>query len=302
MPCSHPAARSARRVRILAVVATLALTACGGSSTASNSGPGRFPPKFRVTAVRGQAARLPLSGNSLDGFRAAMAEDVSAVEADFRLDADGDLVAAHDDALSGSCGSVRRSTTADLRRCRLIHGYRIATLGQLLALPFEEIYVDLKDTAARGADTRTSERVVSAVERAIDDVHAARRTSSVVIMVYESAPAIAALRKATGVRAGLKGHPETTTEAFRMNRVAAQRGFELVCIEIEQATVGVIADAARRGIWHLPWAGVDTKLAALRTLAANGVGGVITTRYDEIAGYVAPVWVSPARFARPPAE
>jgi glycerophosphoryl diester phosphodiesterase len=267
------------------------VSACTASSTASSTGPARFPPEFRVTAVRGLAAHLPISGNSLDGFHGALAEGARAVEADFRLDADGDLVAGHNDALGGDCGSASRATTAELRRCRLVHGYRIATLPQLLALGFDEIYLDLKDTL-------NTAKAAHAVDRAIADVRGAKRAQSVVIMTYATPAAVARLRDATDIRAGLKGYPRTTRDALRMNRTAAANGFELVCIGIDQATVAVVKDAARRGVWHLPWAGTETVLATLRRAAAGGIGGVITARYGDAIRDVAPAWVSPAHFAR----
>jgi hypothetical protein len=269
--------------------------------TGPTQGPARFPSRFRTTSVRGQAAGLPGSGNSLDGFERAAEEGVRAVEADFRLNADGVLVAAHDDEMSGNCGRVSRATSARLERCRLAHGYRTATLRQLLALPFDEIYLDLKDTLI-GVDrfgTTDPSRAANAVRRAIADVRAAGRTSDVTITVYEAPDAVKVLGDEEGVRGGLKGYPHTAQETLRMNRIAALYGLELVCVEVVAVNAEVIEDAARMGVWHLPWAGDGVGVRRLRALAAEGLGGLITDQYDLIDDEVAPSWNSPARFHRP---
>jgi hypothetical protein len=229
---------------------------------------------FRAVSIQGQAESLPYSGNTLDGLRRAYRDGVKAVEVDFRIAADGKLVAAHNARLSGTCGAVAGSTSVELRGCRLVRGYRIATLDQLLAIPFEEIYLDLKDTA-HTSGTR-------AVEAAIREVAAAERFDDVVFMVYDASPEISSKLRAAKARGGYKGYPTTTEETLEMNRVAAEAGLELVCVNLPYVTERVIADAARRGVWHLAWKG-EPDLATLDHLASKGLGGLITKQYALVA-------------------
>jgi glycerophosphoryl diester phosphodiesterase len=260
-------------------------------------GPRRFPGQFRTTAIQGVAASLPGSGNSLDGFRRALEEGVRAVEGDFRLNADGNLVATHDDRIGGDCGSVSSATTAQIESCRLPNGYRVATLPQLLDLPFEVIHLDLKDTGLVDLKVADPTRAIRAVERAIADVRAAGRADDVVLMVYDTPGAAQRLSAEPDIRGGLKGYPTTTDEALRMNHLAAFYGFELVCVSVELATGEIAKDAARLGVYQLPFADLDTDLGLLKTRAATGIGGLITPNYEIVQREVAPLWLSPRRIA-----
>lgn len=229
---------------------------------------------FSAVSIQGQAESLPASGNSLDGIRRAHRDGVKAVEVDFRLAADGKLVASHNAELSGPCGTVTGSTSVELRGCRLRRGYRIATLDQLLAMPFDEIYLDLKDTAhASGA---------KAVEQAIRDVKKADRFDDVVFMVYDASREIVSQLHDAEARGGLKGYPTNVEETLRMNRAAQSARLELVCVNLSYVTERVIADAAGRGVWHLAWGG-EPDLATLQRLASRGLGGLITTQYGIVA-------------------
>jgi glycerophosphoryl diester phosphodiesterase len=230
-------------------------------------------------SIQGQSENLPSSGNSLEGIRRAFRDGVRAVEVDFRLAADGKLVASHNAELSGTCGTVAGSTSVELRGCRLARGYRIATLDQLLTIPFEEIYLDLKDTAhVSGA---------RAVDQALRDVGKAKRLGDVVLMVYDASPEIVSSIHDAGARGGLKGYPTSVEETLRMNRVAQAARLELVCVNLPYVSERVIEDAARRGVWHLAWKG-EPDIASLRQLASKGLGGLITKQYGRVHSAIRP--------------
>lgn len=174
---------------------------------------------------------------------------------------------------------VAASTSVELRRCKLVGGYRIATLDELLTVPFYEIYLDLKDTAhASGA---------KAVEQAIRDVKTADRLDDVVFMVYDASRAIVSQLHDAGARGRLKGYPTNVEEALRMNRVAQSARLELVCVNLPYVTERVIADAAGRGVWHLAWMG-EPDIASLRQLASKGLDGLITKQYARVDREIRP--------------
>jgi hypothetical protein len=245
-----------------------------------------FPAQFRTVMMRGAAPQPPVAGNTLDGFEAALAQGVRFVEADFHLSLDRQLVASHDRDLGGSCGDVARRTLAELRSCRLAEGHRIATLGDLLSMPFEEIYVDLKETA-RADDAH----VVATVQRAIAELEAAHRKDSAVLMLYRVTDEAARLIREHGVRAGTKGYPQNADQARALIDLAASHGMEMTCMSASVLTPELVTYAARRGVWQLPWDYSRTSnVPHWQALARAGIGGLIVTNRRLVMEQVEPHW------------
>src|SRR5262245_7151388 len=244
---------------------------------------------FRPGVIAGTAPGRRLTYNTLEGFRLSARAGVRTAEGDFRLTRDGVLVATHDDRMRGNCGRVSRHTLAELRRCRM-NGYRVAALDDVLALPFEEIYLDLKDTRRHGNPTWSPATAQAAVVAAIAAIDARGRAADVVLMIYDASPDATAAIRAAGMRGGFKGYPRTAAAADAMTDTAAAAGLELVCINVAQLTPEVLARARSLGVWHLGWDGGPPGVQRWRSRAAAGMRGLITYYYRTVVEKVAPAY------------
>jgi hypothetical protein len=195
-------------------------------------------------------------------------------EADFLLTADDQLVATHDPPMGGDCGDVGEQTIDGIRRCRLAGGTRVATLGDFLAVPLTEWYIDLKSNQAAVTDAEIEHSVEVAV-RAITD---RGREQGAVLLVYQVTPAVVDLLHENGIRAGMKGYPDSRAAAEAMVRIARRHRFELVCIRIAYVDRQMLEYSRARGVRHLSWELGERTPAQWRRLTDRGLWGLLTTR------------------------
>ncbi|MFU8807306.1 MAG: glycerophosphodiester phosphodiesterase, partial [Bradymonadaceae bacterium] len=199
------------------------------------------------------------------------AQGIRFVEADFLLSKDDAIIAAHHSNLGGDCGRVSRRTLEQLRECRLSGDRRVATLEDLLALPFEAIYIDLKESSAR-----SSKDLLDVVTRNIVAIEEAERKESAVLMLYDINDEVADLIRERGIRAGLKGYPGGAEGVPAMIDTAARYELEMMCINATNLTPDLVRESARRGIWHLTWDHArEANIPHWQELIKAGIGGII---------------------------
>lgn len=239
--------------------------------------------------MRGTSHGPYLEGNTRDAIQAAVRGGIRYIEVDFVLTRDETLVTAHQAYVKG-CGNLDTMLASHALGCRVHGGLRLGTLEHVLALPFKGLFVDLKDT--RAPDPARARR---AVERAAQAVVASQRTRDVVLMLYETPPESVKPVLDQGLRAGIKGYPNSVEETERMVARAAELGFEMVSVNTKYVTPELLAASTRRGVWHLPWSTDPSSAGHWRKLAQNGAGGLIALHYELASKQVVPHWVDPRR-------
>ena len=245
----------------------------------------RFPKEFQATSMRGSATKpVFIDGNSIEALEAAHKQGIRFVEVDFWLTSDSVFLSSHDRG-SKRCGLVADLTAKRAKACALEGNRHMATLEELLALPFDGIFLDLKDTKSKDDD-----RVATVVQGAANAVRKAGREKDVVLMVYRAPAAAVGLVRERGLRAGMKGYPESPADTDALGDQAARHGFEMVCVNAKHVTPEVIRRAARRGVWHLPWSIESSKVGDWQELVAAGAGGFISHHYDLMVAEVAGHW------------
>jgi glycerophosphoryl diester phosphodiesterase len=256
----------------------------------------RFPKEFQVTAMRGVAPRGPSNGNTIQSFRAAHEKGVRYVEVDLFMTRDGALVSAHEPAVEG-CGIIPNMAAETLLNCAMPHGFRVASLSQILSIPFAGIFLDLKETKQAEA----APRVVQAAAQA---VVAAKREQDVVLMTYNAPEAVVRIVRENGLRAGMKGYPSSPADTEQLVRQAAAAGFEMICVKAKYVTPELIRKSAELGVWHLPWSIAAHTLPHWQALAQAGAGGLIVLHYELVRKEVAPHWtpLSQPTAGAPPAS
>jgi len=195
-------------------------------------------------------------------------------ESDFMLTADDHLVATHDAAMGGDCGDVNQQTLEGIRRCRLAGGLRVATLDDFLAVPLTEWYVDLKSNLIATTDAE----ILHSVEVAVRSITRQGRERGAVLLVYQVTPAVVDVLRDNGIRAGLKGYPDSRRSAKAMVRAARRHGFELVCIRISFVDKRMLAYSRARGVRQLSWELGERTPRQWARLADRGLWGLLTTR------------------------
>lgn len=245
----------------------------------------RFPSEFQLTSMRGTSHGPYLEGNTRDAIQAAVRGGIRYLEVDFVLTRDDSLVTAHQAYVKG-CGTVSTMLHSQVLGCQLPGGLRLAKLETVLKLPFKGLFLDLKDT--READPERARRAVESAARA---VVASQRTQDVVLMLYDTPPDSVKPVTEHDLRAGIKGYPKSVEETERMVARAAELGFEMVSVNTDYVTPELLASSTQKGIWHLPWSTDPARAEHWRTLAKNGVGGLIALHYDLVSKKVAPHWV-----------
>jgi glycerophosphoryl diester phosphodiesterase len=242
----------------------------------------RLPRRFHVVSMRGSAIDPFIDGNAIEALRAARAQGVRDVEVDLVLTRDGALVTSHG-VNQDPCPPFDRTTLAEAKSCTLRGGRHVATFEETLELGFDTVFADLKNTRPKGADGAT------AVEAAAAAVTRAGARDRAVLMLYEAFPESVASVRRYGVRAGLKGYPAETADSQTLVHRAAALGFELLCVKAEQVDARLIADAARLGVWLLPWS-TRFDLARWKHLAEAGAGGLIVLHGRLAMDRVLPAW------------
>lgn len=222
---------------------------------------------FRITQIRA-------GGNSLESYQRV---PTCFAESDLHLTPHGAIIGGHDEELGGNCGLVHRSTPRTLEKCKLANGEHIATLGDFLRLPLAEWFLDLKTT-----QSEKDQEVVKAVQVAIDDIRAAGRKQGAVLMMYRAPPAAVDLVRQHGIRAGMKGYPETIEGTRRLVLEAKANGFEMVCVNISVIDKDLVVFAKGLGVWLLAWEGHDDSTTDWHELAEAGLGGLITDRIEFV--------------------
>lgn len=244
-----------------------------------------FPTEFQSVAIRGHAPEPRVEGNSLEGMQGAYEQGIEHVEVDFQLSRDKRLVTGHDDHLNEDCGTISERTVAELRDCTNNNGLHVAALSDLLALPFERIYIDMKMSDV------SNQRAEEGVEAAIDAIVEADRADDVFLMLYRATPAIVRMIHDNGVRAGMKGYPGSVEGARELVDRAADNGFEMVCVNLDNLTPELVLYSAKRKVWHLSWhLGGERSIAYFRLAAAIGIGGLINDEVRMVDEQVAPEW------------
>lgn len=246
----------------------------------------RFPDAFRIVMMRGVAPEPFVQGNSLESFEAALEQDVTFVEADFRMSKDDHLVATHHANMGGDCGNVGDKTLEELRECRLSGGRRVATLADLLSMDFEQIYIDLKENGGE-----SDARLLAAIREAIERIEAAERTDSAVLMLYRVTDDVAQSIEEHKIRAGTKGYPSSDEEVRELIDLAARHGMETMCINASSLSAELVHYSASRGVWQLPWDHArESNIPHWQELAAAGIGGMIVDTRRIISENVEPHW------------
>jgi len=216
---------------------------------------------FRVTQIRA-------GGNSLEAYRRV---PTCFAESDFKQTPYGAIISAHDNNLSGNCGTISQSTPRILKECRMANGDHVAALSDFLRVPLTEWFIDLKTTQS-GND----QEVVRVIQAAIDEIRAAGRKQGAVLMVYRAPQEAVALVRTSHVRAAMKGYPKTVEGSRQLVLEAQKNGFEMVCVNIGVIDKSLVEFAKGLGVLLLAWETEIKPPASLQELAEAGLGGLIT--------------------------
>jgi len=243
-----------------------------------------YPQEFQVVSLRGSAVNPFLSGNSVESLQLAAREGVRFVEVDFQLTADDVLVSSHEKDID-KCGTVMTLPSEVVRKCVLPGGRHVATLEQLLALPFEAIYLDLKD--GRYRDVARAQRAATVAAKS---VASAGRQKDVVLMMYHFPEQTLSLLRRLGLRGGGKGYPKTEEDAEQLVEKTARAGLEMVCVNAEFVSPELVRRSAKLGVWHLPWSTDADSIEHWKALASAGAAGMVVLGYELAEEQVAPRW------------
>ena len=249
-------------IRVLLLLALWSLTCCRSESKDESKVVPVEPQPFRVTKFR--------TGNSLTGYKAALKRGVRYAESDFILTADGVLVSTHDNRMGGTCGEASRMTMREIRNCRLEDNSQVATLKDFLEMPFEEHFIDLKNSALK-----KNRIVIRSVVAAVEEIRAQSKERQAVLMLYRIPKTAMKVIEKNNIRAGLKGYPESAKNTLAIVRKAAQKKAEMVCVNIKFITPEILKKSAQMGIWHLAW-DMGEDVERWKYLAKFGLGGIIT--------------------------
>jgi hypothetical protein len=167
------------------------------------------------------------------------------IEVDLMLDRRGVLVGAHDP-----------------EKLALVHDGSLPnplTLTQLLSLPFERVFLDMKDTlferrhADGPPDAATAEHAEHAVASAFDAAVASGRREDVYVMVYWATDAMVARARERNAQLMLQGYPRNDAETLALVRSASRYGLRHVCVPLARATDPVLEASRRLGVRHIPF-------------------------------------------------
>ena len=244
-----------------------------------------FPTEFQLTSMRATPHHPYIDGNTLHAVRGALAEGIDYIEFDLVLTRDGELVTAHQPYVE-DCGTISKLGLDQVRGCRVKGSLKLAELGEILSLSFKGFFLDLKDTKQDDA-----ERAQAAVERAAEAVVAARKQKQAVLMLYQTPADAVHVVKDKGLRAGIKGYPESEADTRQMVERAARASFEMVSVNVDYVNQEIIEASAALGVWHLPWSTDPARADHWRELAQAGVGGLIVLHLELAEKSVAPHWV-----------
>jgi hypothetical protein len=191
------------------------------------------------------------------------------VEVDLMLDRRGVLVGAHD---SEKLDLVHDGSNPDP-----------LTLPQLLSLPFERVFLDMKDTLFErsSTDSPPDAEVVEHAERAVatafDAAVANGRREAVYVMVYWTSDAMVALARERRVQLMLQGYPQNDADSLEIVRTASRYGLRHVCIPLARVTDPVLEESRRSGVTHIPYTffGEDWSKATYQRLFGEHLAGLI---------------------------
>jgi len=198
------------------------------------------------------------------------------VEVDLLLDARGRLVGAHD---AEKLARIERGRVADP-----------LTLPELLAMPAERVFLDMKDTlpvaeappADSAARRGLEARALRALDAAADAIAAAGRGDEVFVMTYWLSETLAERARERDVRLMAQGYPRSEEDALGLVREAAALGLDHACIPLRRVTARVLDESQRLGVHHVPYtffeegwteAEYRARLAPLRGLILPPVAG-----------------------------
>jgi hypothetical protein len=167
------------------------------------------------------------------------------VEVDLMLDRRGVLVGAHDPE---KLDLVNDGSNPDP-----------LTLPQLLSLPFERVFLDMKDTLIGQSstdgppDAEMLELAERAVATAFDSAVASGRRDDVYVMVYGASDRMVALARERRTQLILQGYPKNDAESLEIVRTASRHGLQHVCIPLARLTDPVLEASRRSGVSHIPY-------------------------------------------------
>jgi hypothetical protein len=191
------------------------------------------------------------------------------VEVDLMLDRRGVLVGAHD---SEKLALVHDGSNPDP-----------LTLTQLLSLPFERVFLDMKDTLFKRSSTNGPhgaemvEHAERAVATAIDAAVARGRREDVYVMVYWASDGMVARARERRVQLMLQGYPKDDADSLEIVRTASRYGLRHVCIPLARVTDPVLEESRRSGVTHIPYTffGEDWSKATYQRLFGEHLAGLI---------------------------
>lgn len=225
----------------------------------------------------------PFPENSLDSFRAAIAQGTDALEMDAELTEDGQLIVMHDDTVDRTTecsGCVSNLTFDEIRGCRLLDGNRQPTdqipptLDEVFDLEPTDILVNIELkvfendclTAGHGPEELATAMVETLRRLRVEDRTVVQSFNVEALMsVKAQAPEIYTALLVTGLRT-----PNITT-ALEIQADALQPGgpFPLQSLSPER-----LQDALDAGLQVIPWTVNDAE--SINELLDSHVNGIIT--------------------------
>jgi hypothetical protein len=203
------------------------------------------------------------------------------VEVDLMLDRGGVLVGAH-----------------DLEKLAHVHDGTQSnplTLPTLLSMPFENVFLDMKDTLFERSpgvgppSAEAAEHAERAVSLAFEAIAASGRSENVFVMAYWISDAMVAQSRARGARLMLQGYPQNDSESIEIVHTASRYGLSHVCIPLGRLTDPVLEESRRAGISHIPYTFFeeDWNKATYRRLFEEHLAGLILPPGSEQRRFVA---------------
>jgi glycerophosphoryl diester phosphodiesterase len=232
-----------------------------------NAGRWRHPRgPMHVWAHRGDSAHHP--ENTIAAFEAARRTGCDGVELDVRLDASGEAVVFHDDALDRLCerpGRIERLGLDDRRALR-VRGHCIPTLAEAIDACGElELDVELKPYRP-GAGGRLAAKVAEVVR-------ASGAASRIIVSCFDPIALLQFRRSAPEIAMAYLFHAEQALP-LRLGLAAPIAGVAAVHPDERLVTASTVERWHARGYAVNTWT-VDDPVR-LRALAALGVDGVCT--------------------------
>lgn len=208
---------------------------------------------------------------------------------------DGKFVCSHGRQLELARGACNATVLnfEDLEQyynCSLKNNFTRVTLEEVFTLPFEKIFLDIKDTFY---NTHPS-FYLTVVRNLIEAIQADGMEDKVILMLYRVNEDIHQLLHSNNILAGIKGYPKSAEEALQIIRHASRyKTIEMACFAAEAVTPLLIKESAQYGIYHIPyyWSSVaDKDLSWLPRAGAAGLIGNFDDEWQHKWQYLKDAW------------